>query len=302
MRRAWVTGASGFVGAYLVRCLGDRGWRVTTARVRAGRVLTPPLAGDVVFHLAGLTGKGDGGPSDFMAANCALTCDLYQCASRAGAKGFVFLSTAKVLGERSDAALSADAPRRPGSVYAHSKAAAEVRLLAAHAHLRLPLAIVRPPLVYGPGVQGNMRLLLAGLYYGVPLPLATAAGQRSFVSVRNLADALAVVGLALTQGADVRVWHVTDGRVIDVATLCNILAAKLGRKARLWPLPRAAIDFIVRATAGRGVATIPASSVFDAFSLQDGALRQELGWQQPQSFDAALTETARWFVAKRREA
>ena len=298
MHGAWVTGASGFVGGHLVQCLGDFGWRVATARVRAGGTTTAPCAGDVVFHLGGIAKRGDGELADFMAANCALTCELYRQASRAGAGGFVFLSTAKVLGEHSDAALTTVAPRRPVGAYAQSKAAAERGLLAAHARWRLPLAIVRPPLVYGPGVRGNMRLLLAGLYHGVPLPLAMARGPRSFVSVRNLVDALTRAGVALTQGEDVRVWHVTDGD-IDVATLCRTLAGLFGREARLFPLPRAMVDWIARATAGRVVNANLASSLFDAFRLDDRALRHELGWRPPQSFDEAWAETARWFASTR---
>ncbi len=301
MRGAWVTGASGFVGGHLVQCLGDFGWRVATARVRAGGTTPAPCAGDVVFHLGGIAKRGDGGLAEVMAANCALTCELYRQASRAGAGGFVFLSTAKVLGERSDAALTTAAPRYPVGAYAQSKAAAERGLLAAHARWRLPLAIVRAPLVYGSGVRGNMRLLLAGLYRGVPLPLAMARGPRSFVSVRNLVDALATVGLALKQGEGVRVWHVTDGRDIDVATLCRTLAGLFGREARLVPLPRAMVDWIARAAAGRVVNANLASSLFDAFRLDDRALRHELGWRPPQSFDEAWAETARWFASMRRQ-
>ena len=120
----------------------------------------------------------------------------------------------------------ADAPRRPIGPYAESKARAEERLLAMHRQDGPPLAIVRPPLVYGAGVKGRFRLLAQGIAAGLPLPLGQATGKRSFVAVANLVDALAQIGIALPADRAARVWHVSDGEDIDVATLCRALAGE----------------------------------------------------------------------------
>ena len=294
---AWITGASGFVGRQLSGHLRRTGWQVATARLRHGEYTALPKAGDVVFHAGALAHRrGDALPA-FMGANCELALDLYQQASDAGAAGFVFLSTAKVLGESSagtEAALPIDAPRRPHGPYAESKAAAEERLLAAWRQRRLALAIVRPPLVYGPGVRANFRALLKAVALGLPLPLAAARAPRSLVSVANLVDALGMIGGAL-DAYQHGIWHVTDGQDIDVATLCHTLARHLGRKAKLWRLPPALLH-VARRT--RGLAALGAS-IHDPFLLDDSALRSSLAWTAPQSLDAALEETARWWITRR---
>ena len=285
---AWIAGASGFIGRRLVCHLRRTGWQVGTARLRPGQSTARPEAGDVVFLAAGLAHSRRHGLSALMAANCGLALDVYQRASEAGAAGFVFLSTAKVLGERSERPLSVDAPRRPVGPYAGSKAAAEERLLAAYRRRKLPLAIVRSPLVYGAGVKANFRTLLGALTLGLPLPVADAEGLRSFVSVGNLADALGTVGAKLHAGATI--WHVADGQDMDVATLCRAIAAKMERDARLLHLPAALLDIARR---GRG------ASIFEPLRLDGSALREGLGWAPPQSRDAALDETVRWWATRR---
>lgn len=285
---AWIAGAHGFIGRRLVCHLRQTGWQVATARLRPGRWTALPKAGDVVFLAAGLT-HGRHGPAALMAANCDLALDLYQRASEAGAAGFVFLSTAKVLGERSDQPLGVDAPRRPASPYAMSKAAAEERLLAAHRRRRLPLAIVRPPLVYGPGVKANFRMLLRALSLGLPLPLADAQALRSIVAVGNLADALALIGTGLA-ASDAHIWHVADDRDIDVATLCRAIAVRMDRSARPWHLPPSLL-----ALAQRG----PGASIFQPLRLDATAIGASLGWVAPQSQDAALDDTVRWWTTRR---
>lgn len=235
-----------------------------------------------------------------LAANCRLAVDLYQRSYRAEASGFVHLSSSKVLGDAGPRSLDEDAPRRPIGAYAYSKAAAEEELLAQSARLGLPLSIVRPPLAYGPGVKANFLALLTALTRGWPLPLASARGLRSWVSVGNLTDALARLGSNLQTLPNAAIWHVSDGEDIDVADLCCRIAAKLGRSPRLWPLPRSALLAAARASGNYGISTSQVASIFDALRLDDTALRTGLGWSPPQSLDAALDETVRWF--RRRQA
>ena len=280
-RSAWITGASGFIGSQLVRHLRRTGWRVAAARARAGEPTPVPKAGAVVFHLAGVASSRRRDLAAVMAANRDLATALYRAAARQGAAGFVFLSSAKVLGEVAAEPLAADAPRRPRGPYAESKAAAEERLLALWRRHRLPLAIVRPPLAYGVGVAGNFAALLRALALGAPLPFADARGPRSFVSATNLADALGAIGAALKAGRP-RIRHVTDGQDIDLATLCRALAAGLGRDARLWRLPAPLLR------------RLGPPRLFEPFRL-DARDLSTLHWRPPQTLDAALTETTRWW-------
>lgn len=295
---AWITGASGFIGRHLAERLKQAGWRVTEVRYRGGSS-DVPAADDVIFHLGGVAHRRAAGVAALMIANCDLTVELYERARRAGCQGFVFLSTAKVLGDGGETPFATDAPRRPRGVYAESKALAEERLLALHELGGPRLAIVRPPLVYGAGAKANFKMLGQAIAAGLPLPLASATGPRSFVSVANLVDALATIGAALGDRGAARVWHVADGEDIDVATLCRRLGAKLGRPARLWPLPRSVFDGAARLSGGYGVSGGLVASVFQPFHLDDSALRKELGWSPPQTLDAALQEAADWFSRRR---
>ena len=296
-RRAWVTGAGGFLGGHLTPALRRAGWRVVAAAARAGRApRPPPQPGDVVFHLAGIAHRG-AVAGEHMAANCALALDLYRQAHAAGARGFVFVSTSKVLGDASPTALGGAAPRRPQGAYAASKAAAEEGLLA-HRQPALPLAIVRPPLIYGPGVKGNLRRLLWALAHGLPLPLALARGRRSFVSARNLAAALAVLGAdpARSDG----IWHVVDGEDVDCAALCRRLASHLGRRARLVPASPALFAAALRLVPGlRSDAAGLAASTFGPLRLDGSAFRRAFAWQPPATLDEGLAELGRWYLANR---
>ena len=291
---AWITGASGFIGGHLVSRLKQAGWRVIEMRCRA-EWADSPAPGDMVFHLGGIAHRRATSVDALMTANCQLTVDLYRRAQRVDCQGFIFLSTAKVLGDGGAMPFASTAPRRPHGAYAESKTRAEERLLAMHDRGGPPLAIVRPPLVYGPGAKANFRLLARSLALGLPLPFADAYGKRSFVSVVNLADALATIGAALPDRNEARVWHVADGEDIDVATLCRALASKFGRQARLWPVPRSLFDAAARLSGGFGISRDLVASLFEPFQLDDSALREELGWSPPQTLDAALEQTAAWF-------
>lgn len=292
-RHAWVTGARGFIGGHLAPALRAAGWRVATAQVRRGQAPEPPPAkGDVVFHLAGVAHRR-AATGEHLAANCELALDVYRRAAKAGARAFVFVSTSKVLGDASPKPLGAASPRRPAGAYAFSKAVAERRLLAVRLDAGLPLAVVRPPLVYGPGVKGNLRSLLWALARGVPLPLALARGQRSFVSARNLVAALVAIGIA-PERCD-GIWHVADGEAVDCASLCRRLAGHLGRRARLLPVPPALCVAGLRLvpSVARHAGSLVAST-FGTLMLDDGGFRRAFDFTPPQTLDAGLAELAHW--------
>ena len=294
---AWITGASGFVGRQLSGHLRRTGWQVATARLRHGEYAALPKAGDVVFHAAALAHRRGHALPAFMGANCELALDLYQQASNAGAAGFVFLSTAKVLGESSagtEAALPIDAPRRPHGPTPRARPPPKNACwpLGGNAGWRWPSCARRWSTAPACAPTSEPCSRLWHLACRCPWRQRGHRAASYPSPIWSMPSARLRGALEAHQHG---IWHVTDGQDIDVATLCHTLARHLGRKAKLWRLPPALLH-VARRT--RGLAALGAS-IHDPFLLDDSALRSSLAWTAPQSLDAALEETARWWITRR---
>jgi len=307
-----VTGATGFVGRHLVPALAAAGWRVRAAlrrpapvpgaheRVVVGEVgprtdWGPALEGAAaVVHLAGLAAapRGRAGEARCRAVNALGTERLAGEAGRAGVACLVFLSTVKVHGETSGGPLREDAPVRPEGPYALSKWEAEERLRAA-APSGLRTVVLRPPLVYGPGVKGAFRALLAAVARGVPLPLATVRNRRSLVAAANLAEA---VRRCLERSEAAGPYLVGDGRPWSTPELVERLAGGMGRRARLFPCAPGLLRKLLRGAGLGGVA----SALLDDLEVDDTRLRRELGWRPVVESGRALVETGAWYREARR--
>ncbi len=208
--RALVTGASGFVGGYLIRALRDTGHEVTAcsrSQVEQAGVAyvtspafgletdwTPQLAGiEAVVHLAGIAAVDQQGHSEKLEAayrqvNVDAIRALAKQAARAGIKHFVFMSSLHAVAAESDELITDKTPPHPVSAYGRSKFAAEQALQEELAGSTCDWTILRPPLVYGAGGKANFGLLLKLVRTGLPLPLASVRNQRSFLYVENLVD------------------------------------------------------------------------------------------------------------------
>lgn len=202
-----------------------------------------------------------------------LTRAVARAAAAAGAR-MVFLSSVKVHGEHSSAPLAESAPLAPADHYARSKAHAEVEL---RSIAGLQLVVLRPPLVYGPGVKANFLMLMKAIARGIPLPLALVSNRRSFVYVGNLVDA--ILSCIADPRALRRTYFVSDGASLSTPALCRAIGKALGRPARLFPFPPAWLP----------------GPLAQSLEVDDSALRTELGWRVPFSADEALRETARWY-------
>lgn len=304
-RRVLVTGATGFVGQALIsRNSADR--EVVAASRSPVNVdgvewrRSPSLSGtadwkpllqgiDSVVHLAGRVHRlSDPYGSAYLAENCDGTIKLARDAISSGVRRFIFLSTSKVLGEESgSAALQESAQAHPGDAYALSKYSAEQAL----ADLRgsLQIAVLRPPLVYGPGVKANFRALLSAVDRGLPLPLASIRNRRSLIGVDNLASA--IVACLDSPGAAGRTFHVTDGVPRSTPELVRAIASAMGRPARLLPFPPALLE-ACGALTGRGDTV---RRLTRSLELDDKAIRTEIGWQAPRTFEDEIGETVRWY-------
>lgn len=304
-----VTGATGFVGTNLCRLLVDRGFAVCGAtrreardeRRRPDRVTfvamgdlakdpdwSAALSGcDTVVHLASHVHRP--GESRRLAArrhdrvNRRATRTLLAQAAESGVKRFVYLSSLKVQGEASRTPLSeADAPA-PGDAYAESKLDAERAVAEAGSRYGMEYVVLRPPLVYGPGVKANFLALLRAIRDGWPLPLASIENRRSLIYVENLADAIAHC-VESPQAAG-RTYLLSDGTAVSTPQLCRALGAALGRPVRLFPFPVPLLELAP-----------PLRKLTRSFEVDDSAIRRELGWSPPYSFEEGIRATAEWFL------
>ena len=297
-----VTGATGFVGGHLVDTLRMAGLDVRPcAREPLGQIDSRDsgtwdfLRGSAaVVHLAArahvLEEHSNSAIAVYRQVNRDLTLKLAQAAVAAGVSRFVFLSSIRVNGSSSSRPFRPEDAPRPEEPYAISKYEAELALWKIAQDSGLEVVIIRPPLVYGPGVKANFRRLLKLAASGLPLPLASVVSLRSLLSVHNLCNLLHVC--LDHPAASGKTLLVSDGEDIALPALIRELAAGMGRRARLFPVP-ARILRMLAACAGKG-------TTFDKLtaSLQVDASETfaALGWRPPLPLRDGLRETARWFA------
>ncbi len=314
MTAVLVTGASGFVGRALCAALSSRGHLVRgatrtpldwtdTASFAVGSIGPDTdwgavLAGcDVDVHLAAhvhvMRGQADAADV-FHRVNVEGTENLARQAARAGARRFVFLSSVKVNGEATrDRALVEIDPVMPTDAYGASKAEAEKRLQIISTETGMELVVVRPPLVYGPGVKANFLSLLRAVDSSVPLPFSSVSNLRSLVYVGNLVDALETC--LVHPAASGRTFFVTDDHDVSTPQLIREIATALGRKPLLLPFSPALLHGIGALT-GR---TEQIARLTGSLQVDISHIRNELGWRPPFSMEKGLVETAIWYRSHR---
>ncbi len=246
----------------------------------------------MVVHLASRVHLPAGGDaSAYLAENCDGTLKLARDAGAAGVKRFVFLSSAKVLGDESGGTpLAEDAPACPGDPYAASKLAAEQALAGLGGEMGV--TVLRPPLVYGPGVKANFLALFSAVARGVPLPLAGIRNRRSLVCVDNLAAAInACIESPVAAG---RTYNVTDGSPVSTPQLVRAIAAVLGKPPRLFAVPPGVLE-ACGALLGRAEMV---KRLTRSLELDDRAIRAELSWRPVCTFEAGIAQTARWYQSR----
>ncbi len=283
VERLVVTGASGFVGRALsarlpsqeALSLAGEGWREALAAA--------DLRGATVIHLGARVHEPAGREEAFRRDNAEKTAALAAKAAADGARRLVLASTVKVYGEESPPGRPfavADAPR-PEDAYARSKVEAEHAVAGAS----VPWAVVRIPLVWGPGVGGNFRALLGLAASGMPLPFAAIDNRRSLVHADDLAEALALA--ATHPGAVGRVWNAAPAEPVSTPGLVTAMRAALAVPRRLFALPPALLEAAARAI-GRGD---QARRLTRSLEADGEPLRRELGWRPQRTLEGDLGAT-----------
>lgn len=305
-----VTGASGFVGRHLCRWLASRGLRVramTRQELTASPGIEPwpidaiddatdwtaALAGmEAVVHLAArvhvMRDQAADPLAEFRRINVAGTSQLARSAVAAGVRRFVFVSSIKVNGEHTDGRPFTEADvAAPQDPYAISKWEAECALASIASDTAMAVVVLRPPLVYGAGVKGNLGRLMHAVTRGLPLPLGAAdKNRRSLLYVENLTDAIA---LCLHASSARGTYLLSDGNDLSTADLVRGLASGLNRPARLVALPEGLMRILAR-WVGR---EDEVARLFDSLQVDSGRICRELNWRPPISPASGLAETAR---------
>ncbi len=310
MSRVLVTGADGFVGQALCPLLENVGWTVhkATRKPRTGCFAVGDIGPDTdwrsalngvtaVVHLAARVHVMADTTADplavYRAVNCAGSENLARQAALAGVKRLVYVSSIKVNGESTGSLpfRATDTPH-PQDPYAHSKWEAEQALHRIAAETGLEVVVLRPPLVYGPGVKANFLRLLGLVERGLPLPFGAVKNRRSLLYLGNLADAIRI---CLSQPAAAgKTYLLSDGVALSSAELVRSLAAALGKAPKLLPVPPmllrlAGLLFGKSAEVGR---------LLDSLEIDGSAIKQELDWQPPYSMTQGFAATADWYRKK----
>lgn len=305
-----ITGANGFVGRALCAEAARQNFVVHAATRSAcnlpfadvSRAVGPmdgltdweeALAGiDMAVHLAArvhvMDDTADNPLDEFRRTNVQGTLNLARQAAAAGVRRFVFMSSIKVNGEATQPGhpFTADAAPAPLDAYGISKMEAEQGLRDIAAQTGMEVVIIRPPLVYGPGVKANFAAMMRWLGRGVPLPLGAIDNRRSLVALDNLVD-LVVTCLGHRAAAN-QTFLVSDGEDVSTTELLRRMGIAMHRPAHLIPVPASFLQGAASLLGKRDVARRLCGSL----QVDIHKTRQLLGWNPPLTLDQGLKKAA----------
>lgn len=300
-RQVLVTGANGFVGRAACASLPAYGFRVLGAVRRIELERTVPAAQylelacvdettdwaaaldgtDCVVHLAArvhvMQEEAGNALSEYRRVNVGMTLNLARQAAAAGIRRFVFVSSIKVNGEATPVGrpFSPDDVPAPSDPYGVSKWEAERALLALAQESGMEVVIIRPPLVYGPGVRANFQKMVSWVARGLPLPFGSLENRRSLVALDNLVDFIAVC-LCHPAAAN-QIFVVSDGEDMTMPELLQEVARIANRRLILLPIPAG----MLRAVASLFGRKDYARRLLDSLQVDISKCRSLLGWTPP---------------------
>ncbi len=317
IKKVLVTGAGGFIGSALcAKILADgrqvRGTfrseidvsrlpigveTVSIASIDSDTKWDDALAGiDMVVHLAARVHVMDDSSLDpiteYRKVNVEGTKCLAVAAANAGVKRFVYISSIKVNGEGRASAYTEDDEVSPRDYYGVSKWEAEQELHKIADKTDLETVILRPPLVYGPGVKANFMRLIKIVKRGIPLPLGCIKNRRSLIYIANLVDA--IITCMTNPNAAGKTYLVSDGEDVSTPELIRRIGAASGRRALLLPMPVWILKMAGRITGKYD----EVERLVGSLTVDISKICKELEWKPLYEMKHGLRETARWYKKK----
>lgn len=315
LKKVLLTGGTGFVGRSVLNRLCRDGMEVVvcsrtdTINVPSG-VRHLSVAGldsntdwklaldgsEVIIHCAArvhvMNDTSTDPLTEFRKVNVDGTLNLARQAAAAGVRRFIFISSIKVNGEGTPVGVPylADAQPLPADPYGISKMEAEQGLRALAAETAMEVVIIRPVLVYGPGVKANFLSMMRWLHKGVPLPFGAIHNRRSLVALDNLVD-LIVTCIDHPAAAN-QTFLVSDGEDLSTSELLRRMGAALGKPARLLPVPSRLLEAGAAMLGKKDLS----QRLCGSLQVDIGKTRELLNWIPPVSVDDALRETAKHFL------
>ncbi len=309
-----VTGASGFIGKHVCAALDAAGHdfipcvRASDASISGRKTVvvggidattewSQLLEGvDAVIHLAArvhvMNETSENPLASFRAVNTSGSRSLALQAAAAGVKRMLYVSSIKVNGEQTPGSpFDPDDAASPQDAYAISKYEAEQSLFEVAEQTGLEIVVIRPPLVYGPGVGGNFIRLLKLVDLGVPLPFGCVNNRRSLISVYNFCDFL-VLCLVHLQAAG-QIFLVSDNEDLSTRDLISGLAGEMHKSIRMLPVPIAVLTFFGVLLGKRA----ELERLCGSLRLDTDKAQRLLGWKPPYSVKKGLQRTVSWYLS-----
>lgn len=290
MTKILVTGASGFVGRYLVNHLSKTDEVIACVRKKSSLLpssvqqivsnnffdIAIPKDTDVIVHLAGIAHNKNNSVGEFKKINVDGTLELARKALQANVKRFIFMSSIGVNGNSTHgkAFTEQDTPN-PINDYTISKYQAEVALEELLKDTKTDLVIIRPPLIYAHDAPGNFASLLKLIYMGLPLPFGCTNNKRSFISIHNLVD---FIHHCINYRSSINeTFVIADNEKISTKQLVASISKGMGKTSLLLPLPtypiKVATNFIGKKTLYE--------QLFGDLEIDNTKAKKALNWQPP---------------------
>jgi len=314
-----ITGATGFVGKAIISKLLEKNNELVAAVRSGSNTLTKTISQinignispetdwssavngvDVVIHLAArvhiMNDDAHDSLTEFRKVNTEATLGLARQAAEAGVKRFIFISSVKINGEMTrlnQPFTEQDSVVVPDDPYGLSKYEAEQELLALAKEAGMEVVIIRPPLVYGPGVRANFASMMSWVNKSVPLPFGAIQNQRSLVALDNLVSF--IIHCIEHPKAANEIFLISDGEDVSTTQLLRKVAKAFDKKSMLIPIP---VSVMTLAAKLLGKADV-ANRLFGSLQVDSSKARYLLGWEPVVTMDEQLRKAVSEFLSRK---